>query len=99
MCLVGMNIAAGCAEVLRRGTDLPKEIVDALIDELNQSDPQPWAVWLVGHLPREQFATAIAGLQQANPALQYAISLLWSFVESWIARNWELHPTPVMPRV
>jgi hypothetical protein len=92
------DIAAGCAEVLRRGPDLPKEIIDSLIAELNGSQPQSWAVWLVGHLPREQFAATIASLQQTKPELHYAVSLLWSFVESWIARNWELHPLPITPR-
>lgn len=92
------NIAAGCAEVLRRGRELPREIIDSLLAELNSSNPQPWAVWLVGHLPREQFATAIAALQQDKPELHYAVSLLWSFVESWIAANWELHPMPITPR-
>jgi hypothetical protein len=32
-------------------------------------------------------------LQADKPELHYAISLLWSFVESWIARHWELRPT------
>ena len=41
---------------------------------------------------------AIADLQQTTPALHYAISLLWSFVESWIARRWELHPGGVPSR-
>src|SRR5208282_3268087 len=51
--------------------------------------PSQWAVWLFGHLPRDQVATNIADLQQTSPALHYAISLLWSFMESWIACHWE----------
>ena len=93
------GILAGCAEVLRRADDLPSDVIEHLIAEINSDDPQQWAVWLVAHLPRERFASAIAELQHRKPQLHYAISLLWSFVESWIARNWELHPNPVMPRV
>jgi hypothetical protein len=54
---------------------------------------------LYGHLPRDQVAEAIADLQQTAPALHYAVSLLWSFVESWIARRWELHPDGVPSKV
>jgi hypothetical protein len=49
-------------------------------------------VWLLGHLPREQVAPAIAGLQTQAPELHYAVTLLWTFVESWIAKHWELRP-------
>lgn len=87
------SISAGCAEALRRNQPHATDIIDLLLDELRSSQPQKWAVWLVGHLPREQFASAIAGLQTDKPALHYAVSLLWSFVESWIARHWELRPT------
>jgi hypothetical protein len=52
---------------------------------------------LLGNLPRDQVAGAIAELQDSAPHLRYAISLLWSFVESWIARLWEANPGPAFP--
>src|SRR5262249_18488192 len=91
------NIAAGCAEALRQQQPLPRDAIESLVAELRSPDPIAWTVWLLGHLPREQVATAIADLQDSSPQLHYAISLLWSFVESWIARLWELHPGPVFP--
>jgi hypothetical protein len=60
-------------------------------------DPGAWTVWLLSHLPREQVATAIADLQDSPPQLHYAISLLWSFVDSWIARLWEPQAGPAFP--
>jgi len=87
------DVMAGCAEAIRRCGSLPKDIVKELVTELDSDSPKQWAVWLVGHLPREQFSSSISQLQQSKPELHYAISLLWSFVESWIARHWELKPT------
>ena len=54
-------------------------------------------VWLAGHLPRERLAGAVAGLQRTAPELHYAITLLWSFVESWVGRRWELRPGVDLP--
>lgn len=90
-------VAAGCAEALRQLRQLPSDAVERLGEELRSPQPSPWAVWLVGHLPRQQVAHAIADLQHSAPQLHYAITLLWSFVESWIARNWELQPAPIFP--
>jgi hypothetical protein len=86
-------IAAGAAEALRQQQPLSRAVIEQLARGLRSEDPSPWSVWLFGHLPRDQVASAIADLQQAAPPLHYAISLLWSFVESWIARHWELCPT------
>jgi hypothetical protein len=64
------------------------------------ADPQAiWPVWLLGQLPqaREYVRTAVADLQDTRPEAHYAITVLWSFVESWIARHWELHPSARMP--
>jgi len=85
-------IAAGAAEALRRQQPLSRTVVNQLANDLRSEHPSPWSVWLFGHLPRDQVASAIADLQQSAPPLHYAISLLWSFVESWIARHWELNP-------
>jgi len=88
------EIAAGCAESLRQVPELPVEIISEIISDLKSDSASPWTTWLVGQLPRECIASAIADLQHAAPHLHYAVSLLWSFIESWIARRWELHPVP-----
>lgn len=87
-----MDVAAGCAEALRQQPQLPPDALPRLAEELRRPDPAPWAIWLLGHLPRERVAITIAGIQYSAPQLHYAISLLWSFVESWIARRWEVYP-------
>jgi hypothetical protein len=91
-----MDVAAGCAEALRQQGSLPTEVISALTQGVQESNPSVWAVWLLGHLPRERVAPAIVGLQGSAPQLHYAISLLWSFMESWIARRWEDHPGSVV---
>ncbi len=92
------DVAAGCAEALRQqqGT-LDESVLDALANELRKSAPAPWAVWLTGYLRRDLLAGAVAELQDSSPELHYAISLLWSFMESWISRRWELRPDPTFP--
>jgi len=85
-------VAAGCAEALRQHRCLSDDSLLELAAQLNGPDPPDWAVWLLGHLSRDHVSTAIAGLQDSAPGLHYAISLLWSFAESWIARRWELNP-------
>lgn len=90
-------VAAGCAEALRQRGHLPKEALTDVVDRVRTGELSPWAIWLLGHLPRDQVAPAIASLQNSAPQLHYAITLLWSFVESWIARRWELRPGPVFP--
>jgi HEAT repeat protein len=92
-----MDVAAGCAEALRQQVSLPPEVVLELSEGVHGSNASDWAVWLLGHLPRERVAPAIAGLQGSAPQLHYAISLLWSFMESWIARRWEVYPGPAGP--
>lgn len=94
---VDQDIAAGCAEALRQQKSLRPELPANLIEELKTGNRSPWGVWLLGHLPRETVGTAIAELQESAPQLHYAIALLWSFVESWISRRWELHPGPDFP--
>jgi len=91
------DIVAGCAEALRQQQPIHDQVLSKLLDELKRNDPSQWTVWLLGHLPRDQVSAAIAGLQESAPQLQYAISLLWSFVESWIAQKWELNPGAILP--
>ena len=88
------EIAAGCAESLRQQANLSDEAIAAILGDLRSGAATPWTTWLIGHLPRDRVATAIADLQRSAPHLHYAVSVLWSFVESWIARRWELSPLP-----
>jgi HEAT repeat protein len=91
------EIVAGCAEALRQQQPLEGEALSRVVKRLKQEKPSEWVVWLLGHLPREQVAASIADMQQSAPELHYAISVLWSFVDSWIARRWELNPGTVFP--
>jgi hypothetical protein len=94
---MNQDIAAGCAEALRQQQPLSKEIISELVQGLERKNASPWFAWLLGHLPRDQVATTIAALQASAPELHYAISVLWSFVESWIARRWEHNPGSTFP--
>ncbi len=94
-----MDVAAGCAEALRQQANLPADVIAELSQGIQGPHAPDWAVWLLGHLPRQRVAPAIIGLQGSAPQLHYAISLLWSFMESWIARRWEVYPGPVDPNV
>ena len=90
-------IAAGCAEALRQHGTLSADSIRDISVQLAGGNPSVWAVWLAGHLPRERLAGAVADLQRTAPELHYAITLLWSFVESWVARRWELRPGADLP--
>ena len=94
---VDSAVAAGCAEALRQHRTLTDESIREISAQLVGGDPPVWAVWLAGHLPRERLAGTVAGLQHTAPELHYAITLLWSFVESWVARHWELRPGADLP--
>jgi HEAT repeat protein len=93
------DLASGCAEALRQQKELPDPVLDAIGANLRSNAPSLWTVWLAGHIGRARVARAVAGLDQTAPQLQYAITLLWSFAESWIARRWELNPGPILPAV
>lgn len=91
---VNDEIAAGCAEALRRQqAALNEDTIRALVDQL-RGQPTQWTVWLAGNLPREWFAGAMVAIQEAAPQLHYAVTLLWAFLESWIAKYWE----PALPQ-
>ncbi len=92
---VDANVAAGCAEALRQHGGLPEE---NLRDIVRLADESQWAVWLLGHLPKERVASLVAGVRDTDPQLHFAVTVLWSFVESWIARRWELNPGSAFPR-
>lgn len=89
------DIAAGAAEAMRRQGLLPPNMLRQILTEVQTDAQQLWAVWLLGNLPHEKeyVKLAIAELQNTSPETHYAIAVLWSFMESWIARHWELHPT------
>lgn len=88
-----LNVAAGCAEALRRQCDLSDETLDAILAECRTGRPSTWTAWLLGHLPRERLASAVADLQTSAPELHFAVNILWAFAESWIARHWEQWPS------
>lgn len=89
------DIAAGAAEAIRRQALVPPHVVRKIIEEVREDPARVWPVWLLGHLnEREYIAAAVAELQDSRPEAHYAITVLWAFVESWIAQNWELRPEP-----
>jgi hypothetical protein len=94
---VSSDIAAGCAEVLRQHGALPADTISDIVAGLSEGPNSRWGVWLLGQLPREQVAPLIASLQSTAPELHYAITLLWTFLESWIAKRWELNPSAAFP--
>ena len=87
------ELAARCAEALRQMQPLATETVKELAYELS-SDDSVWTTWLIGNLPREQVTSYIRHLQESAPHLQFAMSVLWSFVESWVAVGWEVRGIP-----
>lgn len=82
--------AAGCAEALRQLQPLSTRALDRLTHNLG-AHSSPWTVWLLGHLPKELVAPSVAYLQDSAPHLQYAMSVLWTFAGSWVAKSWELN--------
>jgi HEAT repeat protein len=94
---VSADMAAGCAEALRQQGALPPGLVAEIAAGISKAPNSQWSVWLLGQLPREQVAPLIASLQNTAPELHYALTLLWTFVESWVARRWELSPGPQFP--
>lgn len=92
------DVISGCAEALRQVSPSSQEMVQQLasyVQGLNADTPAShWAVWLLAHLDPAVVAPAILPLQETRPELHYAISVLWSFINSWISAHWELTPRP-----
>jgi hypothetical protein len=88
------DIAAGCAEAVRRCAHRTPDCSDILVEELSRGAERAWPVWLLAHLPRhgDRINTAISELQETSPEAHYAITVLWGFLDSWIAQNWEVYP-------
>jgi hypothetical protein len=83
-------IAAGAAETLRRIRGAPAREIAALAERASST----WPTWTLAHLSKEAVAPYIAALQSKRPDVHYAISVLWNFLESWIANDWTPRATP-----
>lgn len=84
------DVSAGAAEALRRIADVPtREIA-----ELAQRSRSTWPVWTLAHLSRSAVAPHIAALQGERPDVHFAVAVLWTFLESWIAEDWTPRATP-----
>jgi len=84
------DIAAGSAEALRRLRDVPVGEIAALAEM-----PQlTWPTWTLAHLPKEAITPHIAALQTKRPEVHFALTVLWTFLESWIAENWTPRAMP-----
>ncbi|MGB7217036.1 MAG: HEAT repeat domain-containing protein [Gammaproteobacteria bacterium] len=86
--------AAGAAEALRRMAPLTPDAVAQLVQAVRRRQDSPWTVWLLGNLAGLDTAVeqAIAEIQDSRPEAHFAMAVLWSFVRSWVARRWEVHP-------
>lgn len=84
------DIAAGAAEALRRIRRVPARDIAALAEQSKST----WAVWTLAHLPKDAVAPYIAALQRKRPDVHYAVSVLWTFLESWIAEDWTPRSQP-----
>ncbi|WP_249355524.1 hypothetical protein [Chloracidobacterium sp. D] len=78
------DIAAGVAEALRRIPNVPV----GRIAELAEQTSSTWPAWTLAHLPKEAVTPYVAALQSRRPDVHYAVSVLWNFLESWIAADW-----------
>ncbi|MDO8588768.1 MAG: HEAT repeat domain-containing protein [Armatimonadota bacterium] len=84
------DIAAGCAEALRQLGHLPGDTIARLVAGAISGDERTWMTWLLGNIPRHYVVSEIARYEGSRPDLHYALSVLWSFLESWIACNWDI---------
>lgn len=83
-------IAAGAAESLRRIANVPAKDIASLAE----SSKSTWPTWTLAHLPRDTVQPLIAALQVNRPDVHFAVSVLWSFLDSWIADTWTPRATP-----
>ena len=81
------DIAAGSAETIRRVRDVPENQVRRIV-ELAENSESTWPAWALAHLPKEEVKPYIATLQDRRPDIHYALSVLWTFLESWVAEDW-----------
>ncbi len=90
------DVIAGCAEALRQQDRLPDNAIDFLSTAIRGDTPNNWIVWLVGQLGEHKLRAEVEELRDKAPQIYYAINLMWSFTESWIAQRWIMHPNPRM---
>lgn len=90
------GVAAGAAEAIRRLRGIPQNAVAELVDRIRSGDPPVWAAWLLGSLPQPDAAAHLemSRLQAEQPHVHFAVTVLTSFMQSWIARTWEPFPRP-----
>ena len=81
------DIAAGSAEAIRRVRDVPENQVRRIV-ELAEGSESTWPAWALAHLPKEEVRPYIATLQDRRPDIHYALSVLWTFLQSWVAEDW-----------
>jgi hypothetical protein len=84
------DVAAGSAEALRRLRNIPVREIARLAETSNST----WPTWTLAHLPKDSIAPHIAALQTKRPDVHFALTVLWTFLESWIAENWTPGATP-----
>jgi len=84
------DVAAGAAEALRRIDGAPVKAIAALAAQATST----WPTWTLAHLPGADAAPFVAALRERRPEIHYAVSVLRTFIESWIAEDWVLRPTP-----
>jgi HEAT repeat protein len=84
------DVAAGAAETLRRIQGAPAKEIASVAERAGST----WSTWTLAHLPKEAVAPHIAALQARRPDVHYAVSVIWTFLESWIARDWTPRSTP-----
>lgn len=84
------EIAGGCAEAIRQIGIATPNLITELRTHLNGQTPPKWVVWLAGSLTSREITETIDKIEDIDPRVHYAISLMWSFTRSWISRRWEL---------
>ena len=84
------EVAAGAAETLRRIRGAPAKEIATLAERADST----WPTWALAHLPKDAVAPYIAALQSRRPEVHYAVAVLWTFLESWIAEDWTPRSTP-----
>jgi hypothetical protein len=84
------EVAAGAAETLRRIHGAPAKEIATLAERADST----WPTWALAHLPKDAVAPYIAALQSRRPEVHYAVAVLWTFLESWIAEDWTPRSTP-----
>ena len=81
------DIAAGSAEAIRRIQAVPGPRLREIV-EIAERGESTWPAWTLAHLRRDEVRPYIAALQNRRPDIHYALSVLWTFLESWVSEDW-----------